>query len=125
MLRRGRRPERRRQLIETAAGRCAWSIVFIAADCWSCSGRPLACSTRQSCASARHSPMSRPDAGGGQGMWVAHQLCDLVEIRTSPAGTQIRVHMQLRPAGRPTLLPRHHQPLQQPRPRWHRREPNR
>jgi anti-sigma regulatory factor (Ser/Thr protein kinase) len=64
-----------------------------------------------------------PDAGGGQGMWVAHQLCDLVEIRTSPAGTQTRVHMQLRPAGRPTLLPRHHQPLQQPR--WHRREPNR
>ena len=38
-----------------------------------------------------------PD-GGGQGMWIVHQLCDLVEIRTGPAGTQIRVHMQLRSA---------------------------
>lgn len=46
-----------------------------------------------------------PDAGGGQGMWVAHQLCDLVEIRSSPAGTQIRVHIQLRRAGRPAALP--------------------
>lgn len=38
-----------------------------------------------------------PD-GGGQGMWIVHQLCDLVEIRSGPAGTQIRVHMQLRSA---------------------------
>ena len=69
-----------------------------------------------------------PDVGGGQGMWVAHQLCDLVEIRSSPAGTQIRVHTGLRPAGRPTALPagpRHHQWRQQQRRRWHRREANR
>jgi anti-sigma regulatory factor (Ser/Thr protein kinase) len=62
-----------------------------------------------------------PDAGGGQGMWVAHQLCDLVEIRSSPAGTQIRVHIQLRRAGRPAALPppRDHQWRQQQRRRWH------
>lgn len=35
------------------------------------------------------------DVGGGQGMWVVHQLCDLVEIRSTAAGTQIRVHMQV------------------------------
>jgi anti-sigma regulatory factor (Ser/Thr protein kinase) len=68
-----------------------------------------------------------PAATGGQGMWVAHQLCDLIEIRTSPAGTQIRVHMQLRPASRPTALPRprHWQPRRQQKPRWHGREANR
>jgi anti-sigma regulatory factor (Ser/Thr protein kinase) len=38
-----------------------------------------------------------PDpGGGGQGLWLVHQICDLVELRTGPAGTQIRVHMQLR-----------------------------
>jgi anti-sigma regulatory factor (Ser/Thr protein kinase) len=37
------------------------------------------------------------DVDGGQGMWVVHELCDLVEIRTGPAGTQVRVHMQLGP----------------------------
>jgi hypothetical protein len=36
------------------------------------------------------------DPGGGRGLWVVHQLCDLVEIRTGPAGTTTRVHLQLR-----------------------------
>jgi anti-sigma regulatory factor (Ser/Thr protein kinase) len=35
------------------------------------------------------------DAGGGQGLWVVHQLCDLVELRSSPGGTVIRIHMHL------------------------------
>jgi anti-sigma regulatory factor (Ser/Thr protein kinase) len=35
------------------------------------------------------------DLGGGRGLWVAHQLCDLVEIRTGRDGTQIRLHMGL------------------------------
>jgi anti-sigma regulatory factor (Ser/Thr protein kinase) len=35
--------------------------------------------------------------GGGRGLWVVHQLCDLVQIRSSPAGTTIRVHMRLLP----------------------------
>ena len=36
------------------------------------------------------------DPGGGRGLWVVHQVCDLVEIRTGPAGTTTRVHLQLR-----------------------------
>ena len=32
---------------------------------------------------------------GGRGLWVVHQLCDLVQIRSGPAGTTIRVHMRL------------------------------
>ena len=42
----------------------------------------------------------RPDpaaAGGGRGLWVVHQLCDLVEIRTGAAGTTSRLHMHLPP----------------------------
>jgi anti-sigma regulatory factor (Ser/Thr protein kinase) len=38
-----------------------------------------------------------PDAeGGGRGLWVVHQLCDLVQVRTNQAGTTIRIHMRLR-----------------------------
>ncbi|MFD0723250.1 ATP-binding protein [Streptomyces globosus] len=40
----------------------------------------------------------RPDATqiGGRGLWLAHQLCDLVEIRSTPThGTTIRLHMDL------------------------------
>jgi anti-sigma regulatory factor (Ser/Thr protein kinase) len=36
-------------------------------------------------------------AGGGHGLWVVQQACDLVQIRTSPAGTAIRLHMHLNP----------------------------
>ncbi|MGE5133487.1 MAG: anti-sigma factor RsbA family regulatory protein [Gemmatimonadota bacterium] len=53
----------------------------------------------------------RPDPaapGGGRGLWVVHQLCDLVETRSGPAGTTTRLHMRLppeplaaRPGGRP------------------------
>lgn len=35
--------------------------------------------------------------GRGRGLWVVHQLCDLVEIRTGPAGIGIRLHMRLVP----------------------------
>lgn len=41
----------------------------------------------------------RPDpatAGGGQGLWLVHQVCDLVEVRTGTGGTAIRVHIALR-----------------------------
>lgn len=30
----------------------------------------------------------------GRGMWLAHQLCDLVQIRTSSAGTTVRLHLK-------------------------------
>ncbi|MDH6521445.1 anti-sigma regulatory factor (Ser/Thr protein kinase) [Streptomyces sp. SAI-135] len=33
---------------------------------------------------------------GGRGLWLAHQLCDLVEIRSTPdTGTTIRLHTEL------------------------------
>lgn len=42
--------------------------------------------------------LSRPDpaaAGGGRGLWVVRQLCDLVEISTGRSGTTIRAHLNL------------------------------
>lgn len=42
----------------------------------------------------------RPAAAGGYGLWLVNQACDLVELRTGPAGTEVRLHMRLdsRPA---------------------------
>lgn len=34
-------------------------------------------------------------AARGRGLWLARQLCDLVELRTSPAGTNVRLHLNL------------------------------
>ncbi|MFD7137133.1 anti-sigma factor RsbA family regulatory protein [Streptomyces sp. NPDC059894] len=42
---------------------------------------------------------SRPRGAqaGGRGLWLAHQLCDLVEIRSTPEdGTTVRLHTALR-----------------------------
>jgi anti-sigma regulatory factor (Ser/Thr protein kinase) len=36
-----------------------------------------------------------PEARDGAGLWVANQLCDLVQICSSPDGTAIRVHQNL------------------------------
>jgi anti-sigma regulatory factor (Ser/Thr protein kinase) len=38
------------------------------------------------------------DAQGGRGVWLANQLCDLVQVRSSPAGTVVRLSMAL-PSG--------------------------
>jgi anti-sigma regulatory factor (Ser/Thr protein kinase) len=35
------------------------------------------------------------DLGGGRGLWVVNQVCDLVQIRTSRSDTRIRLHMRL------------------------------
>jgi anti-sigma regulatory factor (Ser/Thr protein kinase) len=35
------------------------------------------------------------DLGGGRGLWVVNQVCDLVQIRSRRSDTQIRVHMRL------------------------------
>jgi len=32
-------------------------------------------------------------ANGGRGLWMMHQLCDLVETRATPAGLTVRLHM--------------------------------
>jgi anti-sigma regulatory factor (Ser/Thr protein kinase) len=39
----------------------------------------------------------RPVAGqiGGFGVWLTHQLCDLVQMRTFPDGSVVRLHMAL------------------------------
>lgn len=38
-----------------------------------------------------------PDQRGGRGMWLVHQLCDLVQIRSTPQdGTTVRLTMALR-----------------------------
>jgi anti-sigma regulatory factor (Ser/Thr protein kinase) len=42
---------------------------------------------------ARHRPRSQ--VLGGKGLWLVNQVCDLVQARTSPAGTVARLHMRL------------------------------
>jgi anti-sigma regulatory factor (Ser/Thr protein kinase) len=36
----------------------------------------------------------RPPDASGLGVWVVHQICDLVELRTGRSGTAVRVHMR-------------------------------
>lgn len=35
------------------------------------------------------------DRTGGRGLWLANQLCDLVQIRSGVAGTVVRLHLRL------------------------------
>jgi anti-sigma regulatory factor (Ser/Thr protein kinase) len=37
-----------------------------------------------------------PGASGPRGLWLANQLCDLVQIRTFPGGSAVRLHMWLK-----------------------------
>ena len=37
------------------------------------------------------------DRAGGRGVWLANQLCDLVQIRTFPTGNLVRLHMRVLP----------------------------
>ncbi|SDL31709.1 sensor histidine kinase [Nonomuraea jiangxiensis] len=34
-------------------------------------------------------------AGHGHGLWIARQLCELVQVRADPDGTQIRLHLAM------------------------------
>lgn len=36
-----------------------------------------------------------PESPGGVGLWAANQLCDLIEVRSSTAGTTVRAHFSL------------------------------
>jgi len=38
--------------------------------------------------------LADPDAVSGRGLWMANQLCDLVQVRTSAAGTAVRLHQR-------------------------------
>jgi anti-sigma regulatory factor (Ser/Thr protein kinase) len=35
------------------------------------------------------------DQQGGRGLWMANQLCDLVQIRSNASGSVVRIHMRL------------------------------
>jgi anti-sigma regulatory factor (Ser/Thr protein kinase) len=37
-----------------------------------------------------------PDQRCGRGLWMVNELCDLVQLRSSRAGTTVRVHLHLR-----------------------------
>jgi len=37
-----------------------------------------------------------PEANGGHGLWLVHQICDHVELHSDEKGTVIRLHMALR-----------------------------
>lgn len=43
---------------------------------------------------AGHLPLP-PGRAGGCGLWLARQFCDLVEMRSNPAGTTVRLHLTL------------------------------
>jgi anti-sigma regulatory factor (Ser/Thr protein kinase) len=32
---------------------------------------------------------------GGRGVWIAHQVCDLVQVRSGPDGTRVRIRMAI------------------------------
>jgi anti-sigma regulatory factor (Ser/Thr protein kinase) len=34
-------------------------------------------------------------AGGGKGLWLAHQVCHLVQVRSTDSGTRVRAHLRL------------------------------
>ena len=36
-----------------------------------------------------------PDQASGRGLWLVNHLCDLVQMRTLPGGTVVRLHMNL------------------------------
>jgi anti-sigma regulatory factor (Ser/Thr protein kinase) len=41
--------------------------------------------------------MPPPDASGGHGLWLVYQVCDLVDLRSDPNGTTVRMHMTIDP----------------------------
>jgi len=36
-----------------------------------------------------------PEANGGHGLWLVHQVCDRVDLHSDETGTVIRLHMNL------------------------------
>jgi anti-sigma regulatory factor (Ser/Thr protein kinase) len=57
-------------------------------------GNPLADRTRPS-----------DDLGSPRGLWLANQLCDLVQIRSLPEGTVVRLHMNRQGGGHLSIVP--------------------
>jgi len=42
--------------------------------------------------------LPNPAAAGGHGLWLVHQVCDLVELRSDSTGTTVRMHMAIGPS---------------------------
>jgi anti-sigma regulatory factor (Ser/Thr protein kinase) len=40
------------------------------------------------------------NASGGHGLWIVHQVCDLVELTSDATGTTVRMHMVLHRDGK-------------------------
>lgn len=45
------------------------------------------------------------DPGAPRGLWLANHLCDLVQIRTLPDGTVVRLHMKRAPSSHLRVVP--------------------
>ncbi|SNQ52281.1 putative anti-sigma factor kinase [Frankia canadensis] len=62
---------------------------------WSAAGDLVCEVTDAGLVTDRLAGRRRPDLelGGGRGLWLANQLCDLVQLRSSAAGTVVRMHM--------------------------------
>lgn len=50
------------------------------------------------CCRTWRSRTARTGARRGRGLWLANEMCDLVQIRSSAHGTVIRVHMMEQPS---------------------------
>jgi MEDS: MEthanogen/methylotroph, DcmR Sensory domain/Histidine kinase-like ATPase domain len=48
----------------------------------------------------------RLDTEGGRGLWLARQLCELLQVRSTPDGSVIRLHFALPRRGRPAAQKR-------------------
>jgi anti-sigma regulatory factor (Ser/Thr protein kinase) len=66
---------------------------------WEDDGSGLVCEIRDSGRMVNNPLVGRrrPADGrnGGRGLWLAHQLCDLVQLRSGHTGTVVRLHMRL------------------------------
>jgi anti-sigma regulatory factor (Ser/Thr protein kinase) len=61
-------------------------------------GRALVCEIRDS--GALDDPLAgrlppAPESPRGRGLWIANQICDLVQVRTLPSGCVVRLHFTL------------------------------
>ena len=55
---------------------------------------------------AAHAP-PRAGAGGGRGLWIAHQLADVVQVIPDGGGTRVRLEVAVPPAARADDPARH------------------
>jgi anti-sigma regulatory factor (Ser/Thr protein kinase) len=67
-----------------------------------CETGALVCEVSDTGNGAGHAPFDplvgrikpKPGQLGGMGLWIANQVCDLVQVRTGPSGTTVRTHLR-------------------------------